>query len=87
MKKAFALLTAAAFGLAFVTAIAEEAALAQAQQQAPSLTVLASSKEEIKQMKKQEKVREKKERKRAKKEKIHQKQQRLKIKEKQLDAK
>ncbi len=51
MKKTFALLTAAAFGLAFVTAIAEEAALAQAQQQASSLTVLASSKEEIRQMK------------------------------------
>ena len=86
MKKTFALMTAAAFGLTLGTAFADDATVSPLRQQ-PAPMVIATSKEEVKQMEKKEKKREKKEKKREKKEKKREKEQKLKIKEKKLEAK
>jgi 6-phosphofructokinase len=86
MKKALALMTAAAFGFTLGTAFADEATVSPLQQQ-PSAMVVATSKEEVKQMETKEKKREKKEKRREKKEKKREKEQKLKIKEKKLEAK
>jgi hypothetical protein len=89
MKKSFALLTAAAFGLTLGTASADEATntAPRLQQPGPATMVVAISKEQEKESERREKRREKREKKREKKEKIKEKERRLKIKEKEVDRK